>query len=368
MNYYLKEIKPLNSRSNKTGGAKIRADVEKILNKKNFTAITLPNIPRLGNIDYISVSLLNHYRVKRLWQKKMAFLKEGDNLVIQFPLIIQHSIFLKRVLKSLTRKKIKIILVIHDIESLRVTKRRDISVLKQFILNKEEKLFLKYAFKIIVHNSTMERYLIKQGFEKQRLISIEIFDYLISNFDIKKFKNRKISKDQPIIIAGTLRYHKASYIYHLPSDIKFNLYGVGYDEKIQQSNVNYNGAFSPEELPYRLNGSYGLVWDGDSTCSCTGIYGEYLRINDPHKLSLYLVAGLPVIIWKGAAQADFVRKNGCGLIIDSLLNIREITEVVSKTDYLLMQMQAIRIGNKLRKGVYLQKSLSRIKSGEYIEK
>lgn len=42
MNYYLKEIKPVNSRSNKTGGAKIRDDVEKILSKQNFTSITLP--------------------------------------------------------------------------------------------------------------------------------------------------------------------------------------------------------------------------------------------------------------------------------------------------------------------------------------
>ncbi|KRM05995.1 hypothetical protein FC89_GL000859 [Liquorilactobacillus ghanensis DSM 18630] len=360
MNYYLKEIKPLNSRSNKTGGAKIRQDVEKILSKQNFTAIAIPNIPRLGNIDYISVSLLNHYRVMRLWQKRIAFLKEGDNLVIQFPLIIQHSIFLKRVLKSLTRKKIKIILIIHDLESLRVTKRQDISIIKQFILNKEEKLFLKYAFKIIVHNSTMKRYLIKQGFEKQKLISIEIFDYLISNFDKNKFESRKIAKNQPIIIAGTLRYHKASYIYHLPSNVKFNLYGVGYDEKIQQSNVNYNGAFSPEELPYRLDGSYGLVWDGDSIYSCTGIYGKYLRINDPHKLSLYLVAGLPVIIWKGAAQADFVRKNGCGLIIDSLTNIQSIINSVSNENYLLMKRRAQKMGEKLHSGFFLKKLLNQL--------
>ena len=32
----------------------------------------------------------------------------------------------------------------------------------------------------------------------------------------------------------------------------------------------------------------GLVWDGDSCSSCSGVCGEYLKINNPHKISFYL--------------------------------------------------------------------------------
>ncbi|NRO11242.1 Beta-1,6-galactofuranosyltransferase WbbI [Lactobacillus helveticus] len=50
--------------------------------------------------------------------------------------------------------------------------------------------------------------------------------------------------------------------------------------------------------------------------------GNYLRYNDPHKLSLYLASGIPVIIWKKAAEAKFVEENKVGITVDSLEDYR----------------------------------------------
>ena len=30
----------------------------------------------------------------------------------------------------------------------------------------------------------------------------------------------------------------------------------------------------PDELPFAMKGSFGLVWDGESANTCTGIFGE----------------------------------------------------------------------------------------------
>ena len=58
-----------------------------------------------------------------------------------------------------------------------------------------------------------------------------------------------------------------------------------------------------------MDQNFGLVWDGTSLDGCNGRYGEYLKFNNPHKTSLYLSCGIPVIIWKEAALADFVEEH-----------------------------------------------------------
>ena len=68
----------------------------------------------------------------------------------------------------------------------------------------------------------------------------------------------------------------------LPENQKFNLYGVGYTGNTNKD-IKYYGAFPPEQLPYVMQGAWGLVWDGTSSNTCEGVFGEYLRINNPHK-------------------------------------------------------------------------------------
>ena len=58
-----------------------------------------------------------------------------------------------------------------------------------------------------------------------------------------------------------------------------------------------------------MEGSFGLVWDGISVETCAGVYGEYLKVNNPHKTSLYLASGIPVIIWKEAAWLSLLNAN-----------------------------------------------------------
>lgn len=106
-----------------------------------------------------------------------------------------------------------------------------------------------------------------------------------------------------------------------------------------------------------MHGDFGLVWDGDSADACAGNTGAYLRYNNPHKTSLYLACGMPVIVWREAAIADFVLKNEVGIVVESLSGLDEIISAISDESYQKMCKNAARIGQKLRAGEYFKAAM-----------
>ena len=110
-----------------------------------------------------------------------------------------------------------------------------------------------------------------------------------------------------------------------------------------------------------MEGSFGLVWDGVSAKTCEGIYGNYLRVNNPHKTSLYLASGIPVIIWKEAALADFIEKQHCGILVDSIDDITEKIKKMSDQEYCEIQKNVCDIGKKIRDGYFYKKALESVK-------
>ena len=114
----------------------------------------------------------------------------------------------------------------------------------------------------------------------------------------------------------------------------------------------------PDELIGCADGDFGLVWDGDSAECCNGDWGEYLTFNTPHKISLYIRCGLPLIVWNKAAMADFVKENGIGICIDSLRDIDEIYEHLTQEEYNKMCDNILRINQAVSKGEYFRNALS----------
>ena len=122
-------------------------------------------------------------------------------------------------------------------------------------------------------------------------------------------------------------------------------------------NIFYHGAFPADELPLKLNGKFGLVWDGYSADGCQGTFGQYLKLNNPHKTSLYLASGLPVIIWKEAALASFIVENNLGFAVDKLSEINEKLSQISDEQYKIMANNVKGISAKLRNGEYIKTAL-----------
>ena len=188
---------------------------------------------------------------------------------------------------------------------------------------------------------------------------MQIFDYL-HDAPLRDYKH----KSKSVIVAGNLSPSKCEYIYKIINKpnmgFTLELYGPNYQNSSYSDNVNYHGVCTPEELPGKLEGSFGLVWDGNSLDGCTGNAGEYVRYNNPHKCSLFLSSNIPVIIWEKAALADFVVKNGVGFTVSSLYEISKKIEKISDQEYIKMVEKSKIIGERIRNGFYLSVVISKI--------
>lgn len=303
------------------------------------------------------VQIGEHLKAKREWEKKTKSLMRGDVLLVQFP-AVNHSLFLYRVLKSLKKRGVYLIAVLHDVEAIRGLKRRNKSLKNRLRKYFEEILCLRYFDRLIVHNDRMGKMVAKaMNIPAEKLINLEIFDYLGG----EACRGRR-DKSAGVIIAGNLTPVKAGYVYRLPEDVRWNLYGVNFAgnavsaekaaELDLEKGVVYYGSYPAEEIIEKLEGGFGLVWDGPSSRTCEGVYGEYLRINDPHKTSLYLAAGIPVIIWKEAALAPFILAHECGVTVGSLSEIREIIAGMDEETYAKLRENAAAVGRLLTAGEF----------------
>ena len=286
--------------------------------------------------------------------RKNNVLNKNDIIVLQFPLLWK-SLKKQIRMRFLKKKNFKAYLLIHDIESLRNKKIKTFSDFKHSIIYYlQNKTVLERVNGIIAHNDKMKSELVKMGINKEKIISLEIFDYLIPNF----IEDKNYDKDK-ILLAGNFDIRKTKYARILPEKPDFEIYGINFENNNLPNNVHYKGSFSPEELPNHLQGGFGLVWDGDSARTCSGMYGEYLKINNPHKASLYLASGFPIIVWKQSALADFVRNNNCGILVNSLFEILESLESMSEDEYQELVKNSKRIGEKIRQGYYLKTALEK---------
>ena len=272
-------------------------------------------------------------------------LKENDIVFLQYPVNRQ---LMKRMYRMLQKKKVHIVTLIHDIDFLRNVPLGDKGVdgmreLELSILSQSEFL--------ICHNSSMIEALKKYGL-KSNYISLELFDYLYKGTEATK------TGDGAVIVAGNLLEQKAGYIYKLKDQsFKLSLYGSNLGDNFIYKNAEYHGSFPPDELIANMAGDYGLVWDGPEVDTCSGNYGQYLKINNPHKVSLYMAAGIPVIVWKESALCPFVEKNGVGFGVESL---KEIDSEVKKYNYAELVESTRIIQNQVREGHFLKSALSAV--------
>lgn len=356
---YIVQEKYQAGKHNFTAGTKARDDLDSIFIKAGLEPIVieLPYEKRI-NANFFK-KLIIHNEVANYWEKALSSIGIGDTVIFQFP-FIHHSLFLASVIKKAKMRGVKTVAFIHDLDYLRLARTNDSNFMQKWRIKNEELKVLALFDKIVVHNIKMKQFINeKLNIPENNLIDLEIFDYLIPR------KNAKILKDTSgedteysCIIAGNLDRRKAGYAYNLPIKPIFHLYGINFED-VQKENIKYFGAFPPDDLPVVMDGSFGLVWDGDRTDTCSGVWGEYLKYNNPHKTSLYLACGIPVIIWDKAALADFVTKNKVGIAVGSLESLKNELKNINKVDYIDFQKNASVVAEKMHRGYYARRALEK---------
>ena len=294
-----------------------------------------------GYVPYVFDSIYSNrwvYSINRFFRVLylLLLLKKGDICFLQWPIYSRIDRVLYAVLKN---KRVHLQLLIHDLASIRLNK-----------FEEYEKKFLLFADTIIVHTSAMKDLIVSWGVEESRIRILTSFDYLVYDNDLP---TRKMSND--VAFAGNLS--KSKFLQKIEGNsIGIQIFCYGSKVRDLSKPLIYKGKFDADYVS-GIEGSWGLVWDGNDVDTCSGILGDYLRINSPHKVSLYIVSKLPIIIWKEAALADYVQTKGLGVVVDSLLDIPSVLSEISESKYCSILENLERERKELIAGMHLKQFL-----------
>ncbi len=318
-------------RAKNDAGPKAKTDINAFLTEDGWQVMDL-DLPegRLEKLFFV------HFRLKGLFAGR-----KFDNVLLQYPF---YSVFLtKAVIREARRvTQGKFLIMVHDVETLRVY-NGDAG------FEADEIGIFNSADGLIVHNEKMAAWLREHGVTVPVTV-LGIFDYGNS---CPLNENRDYERS--VCFAGNLE--KSTFLSRLElHEARLDIYGPSPAEGYHDG-VRYCGVFTPDDLPNHLTENFGLIWDGDELSTCSGVFGNYMRYNTPHKTSLYLSSGMPVIIWKEAAMAAFVRANGVGLVIGSLDELDSVLSSLSEADYRRMKDNALHLAGKLRRGGFIREAV-----------
>lgn len=322
-----------------TAGSKAPNDIKSIAEMLGYQVINIHPLRGEESAWSIKQNSLD-------WDKCYEMMSENAILLLQHPFWQAQGAREKTIEKLKKEKNIRIISLIHDVEKLRGTFENE-------YMQHEFEFMLQNADIFIVHNYKMAEFFEGQGIEKERIVTLQLFDYL------SDAQSRKRIWEKSIVIAGNLDSRKCSYIEKLNQlkNINIHLYGPNYRSGMETEKIKYHGIIPMNKIISELQGGFGLVWDGDSIDTCSGMSGNYLRYNNPHKLSMYLAAGIPVVVWNEAAVAGFVKEYGVGIVVESLNEISIVLQKVTNEQYeeYIDAVQAI--AQKLRQGEFTKAAL-----------
>jgi hypothetical protein len=316
-------------------------DIEKILTSNNAIPIRFPH-----HFDFSIKAKIARFRY--LIRTSFA-VERGSVVVFQHPLYARMDKLLIHILRL--RKTVAIVCLIDDIDGL---KDGDDKVLKT-----EMRSFRRYKY-FIVHNPNMNAWL-KSFHRAARSTFLQCFDFLTSNEGYHR------TKTNTIVFAGNLAKSKFLELLHIwlskNQTVFINLYGPGIsDAMLVAKNVIHKGVHLPHSLPPMIEGSFGLIWDGDDIEQPAGSLGNYMHYINHHKLSLYIVCNLPLIVHENTGSAELIRKFNIGFTVKSLFEIEDKIHELSETEYEIMVRNTRELAKEITAGNCLQKALGEIVS------
>lgn len=322
---------------NNNAGPKAQMDVISFLKPLGYKNITLPfNVrSKVGKFKYAFYDLPHLFKSNQF-----------DIIIFQYPIFSDYIV--DNLIKSVRKyTNAKLYFITHDIDSLRAEQYDE--NLKNSEINR-----LNQTDGLIVHNVHMKKWLTDNGI-KVPMVNLEIFDY-----DNHWKLNDDDKYQQTICFAGNLE--KAPFLDKLNFEkIHLDIYGSN-PARHYGNGVEYHGQYTPDELLKHLTQNFGLVWDGTSIKTCNGRYGNYLRYNDPHKASLYLSCGMPIIVWNQSALADYVNENNIGITVSSLLELEDKLTEISLDDFKVMKNNVLNLAVKLRNGENIKKAVKQLQN------
>jgi hypothetical protein len=329
--FYLQQY----AQENYQHGGQGYVDMERILEQEGYMPCRLEENGGRSRILNFRKRFLQLRRIVKNASK-------ADEWVFIFPVYGRMNRWL---LRRLQRKSCQLIGIVADIDGL---KDAEEGILREDIA------FLSKLPKLVVHNQAMSDWLVSVGC-KADMAKLEFFDFLQRPSAASRGLENKVA------FAGNLA--KSRFLLD-PSisdldDIQIAVYGPGLEiSSPLQKNLHFKGTYDPSDLIEKLEGSFGLVWDGDSWQSPGGPLGHYMAYITHHKISLYILAGLPILIPRMAGAAPRVEQYGIGIVFDNTADIPAAIKKLSEESYQAMRQNMVKLAEQLSKGQQLRNALA----------
>lgn len=314
------------------GALKAKSDYAKIAVSDGWTRLP---IQRYNDTRYSAKVRLDHIND---W---LTPVKSTDIVLHQFPTYMSAD-FEYDFVTMLQQKGIQSAVLIHDIEPLRLLKT---DVWEFDVLNQYDT--------IIVHSKAMQARLEVAGITSRFIIQ-PLFDYLSATVPTAQFSHR-------VNFAGTFQKSPWLKTYTGPRLTLFGSKPKKWQHVSLPDTIDYQGNLDPDQIVSYLHDGFGLVWDNDFDDKT---YQNYTKYNAPHKASLYLRAGLPLIAWSHSALGQLIMAKHIGFVIDDLDDLSNQLKQIDRQQYLIWQKNSHNISNHLRLGTYTRQTLTQLTSKE----
>lgn len=345
-NKFIRLIADFGKAGSATAWGKARADVDKTLSEVGYEPVGL--CYKKYNFPFTSKKVPVLSAVVLASQIPFMKVNYGDTFIVQYPFPLSC---IEQLIRKIHNRGGHLIFLIHDVNSLRWGKP-----------NRNEVVWLNSADHLIVHTEAMAKALKTLGVTTKMNV-IHLFDYYSK--DAMPELEETLKRKSEIAFAGNLEKSKflEPLMRHSFTNINLELYGLKGNRNLDgNDHIHYRGVFQSDHTG-AVKAGWGLVWDGDSLDTCSGILGNYLKLNSSHKLSLYLASGIPVIVWKESALAVWLTDRHVALAISSLNDLESAIASVTDTEYKDMVIEARKLGNRLRNGELLKEQLKKIQFG-----
>ncbi len=327
--YFLEAYTGIDFRHGGIGGV----DIENILRNNGYDAV------RFSDGLFPFVQPIRWYQYRKFLQQ----LQPGDLLLAQFPV---YPRLYQRLLRAALAKKVDPVIILMDIDGL---KSGDAQLLAREIR------FLQQFSRFVVHGENMERWL-KANVPGANCSQLGPFDFLAEPATLQRVPEAVVN------YSGNL--HKSAFIFRLQEidGVRFLLYGEGGEAAEVKDQVDWKGVFKPHELPSMAEGSFGLVWDGEGIDAAEGIFGDYMQYIFQHKISLYILAGLPIFIYNNAGAADYIVKERLGWKINSIRDLPAAISKIGVEEYQQVRENMKGMAAQIANGRHLLRALARFSS------
>ena len=300
-------------------------------------------------LGFQEINFGNYYQLddrnrrKNIIDTVLGPVQPGDLIVIQFPLWTYLNFQSEFIDQAKSIDRVRVVALVHDIP----TWMFDDGTAQY---DRENDFWLKQLRKfdlLLVANEKGAKRLREDGVMVP-LIAMHIWDYYYDG----PLKDKKFKK-QLFYVGGRdvngIDYHASTPLM---------IYNRHVEEKVLWNpSVDWLGRLPSDDIVASVDGGFGLVVSDNIKEKSNMNFVDYTQYNNPTKLSLYLAAGLPVIISSKTAHAKWIEERGIGLVVDNLNEIDNVLSSVTDVDYQLMLKKIEPWQKAVSEGFFIKRTL-----------